>query len=482
MHVVILLFIATLFASSPCRANENVNAEFIPFVDGHAICTTTNVDESLIWKYTLIKGAKRSIEMSAGVANGQVFQEVLDIFAHQLETNPVITIHLMVSEAPFMIKEHNRAYLEQLATTYPGRFHYLCMEVTGPITQEGWIYTTENHIKLIVADEKYFMLGGTNLLDNLHRSNPDDATSPTGMAESFLPRAASDMDIVAKGPMAEKLRREFFILFDLYKTKAPLWHDAGPHVPEIDAYFPVAEVEQGSISAFDDNPAVVHNVKAYTVLSGPRMQLHQIGNTYQTLIDHADSSVQLAHMYFFPTPRVYEAIVRAGQRGIEMTLITNTLNIRLPPSNSTIALYCHLSRSNYLPFLMGHWYNPFEWIQARYDTPVNSSIYEFDQEYVLYHKKVMTVDHRYSVVGSYNLGSKSENSDYEIAIFIDSPIITNQVEQILENDKLLSNKVQMIEALDWYFNPFHRLVSWFESTFFDGLILDTTHQGANTRP
>lgn len=482
MRAVILIFIATLLASSCCSANENGASADIPFVDGHAICTTSNVDESLIWKYTLLKGAKRSIEMSAGVANGQVFQEVLDILAQHLDTNPVITIHLMVSEAPFMIKEHNRSFLEQLATAYPGRFQYLCMEVTGPIKQEGWIYTTENHIKLIVADEKYFMLGGTNLLDNLHRSDPNNATSPTGMAESFLPRAASDMDIVAKGPMAEKLRREFFTLFDLYKTKASLCHDVGPHVPEVEPYFPIAEEEKGSIPAFDDNPAVISDVKAYAVLSGPRMQLHQIGNTYQALIDDAVNSVQLAHMYFFPTPRLYEAIVRAGQRGVEMTLITNTLNIRLPPSNSTIALYCHLSRSNYLPVLMGRWYNPFEWIQARYDTPVNSSIYEFDQEYVLYHKKVMTVDHRYAVIGSYNLGSKSENSDYEIAIFIDSPIITNQVEQILENDKLLSNKVQMIEAVDWYFNPFHRLVSWFESTFFDGLILDTTPQGVNTKP
>lgn len=453
----------------------DIAAPIMPFIEGHAIIPTASADESTEWKYALLKGAESSIEMSSGFAHGQVFQHTLDILANQLQTNPTIKIHLMVSDYATLIKDHNLIYMEQLAMSYPDRFQYVRVMNSGPIRQEGYLYTTDNHMKLIIVDEKYFLLGGTNLADSNSQGGQGEGIpteEATDFTERMLPKGAIDMDVVVSGPGACQLRKDFFTTFALFHSKASIYQDDGPFEPQTTAYFPVEEENKAVIAAFDENPRLIKDASVYTVISGPRFQLHRIGDFYEKLIDRAQISVQLAHMYFFPTVRIYNALIRASNRGLKTSLITNTLQLRMSLSNSSILLFAQLNRSNYLPFMMGRRYSAFDWTEALKDVPAACSIYEYNQEYILYHKKVMTTDHRYSVVGSYNLGSKSENADFEIAIFIDSPLVTKRIEEFLNKDKALSRCIKFHEAHNWHFNPFYTIPSWFQSTFLDGLVLD----------
>ena len=66
----------------------------------------------------------------------------------------------------------------------------------------------------------------------------------------------------------------------------------------------------------------------------------------------------------------------------------------------------------------------------------------------------MVIDRRYTVIGSYNLGIKSDAMDYEIIFVIDSPEIAQETLKVLERDKSYSLKVNSKEAREWYFNPF----------------------------
>ena len=384
----------------------------------------------------------------------------------------------MMSEAANLISPENRAYIALLTVSYPGRFHAVYSQNTGLIFQERQLYTTENHLKLLIVDEKYFLLGGTNLVDSLSRSTAEDAQGTDPLLH-LLPKGASDMDIVVSGPMAKKLREEFYTIFEMYKTNTSLSNSAGPFTPQSSEYFPIAEEEKASIPAFEGSPSVSRGVAAYAVISGPRFQLHAIGDLYTGLINSAQSSIQLANMYFFPTPRLYDALLEAANRGTALSLITNTLNFKIALSNSSIALYAQLNRSNYFPMIMGRTYNSFQFLQAALETPKNVTIYEYSQAYILFHKKVMTVDGRYIVIGSYNLGSKSEDADFEVALFVDSPAVTAQVNQILDMDKTCSNLVSWHQAYDWYFNPIHSIPSWAQNTLFDGIILD---QGSPEAP
>lgn len=471
-------YIFTLLLLLSAVGNSYAQDNVIPFADGHSVFTTRNAEESLLWKHELLKSAKKSIEMATGYAQGQVFQSTLDIFSEKLMTNPDIVIHLTISDASSFITEENRLFLELLATTFPGRFRYLCICNSGLLSQEGGFYRTSVHMKLIVVDEKYFMLGGTNLVDHMSRSNPEEAPPPANWEEEHLPKAVCDMDVVAMGPMAKKLRKEFFTLFSLFSTPgASLRNGDGPFTPPQDLCFPIKEDEKTAIPNFDGKHDLVKDVKAFALISGPRLQLHAIGNLYQQLINEARSTIHLGHMYFFPTPRIYEALLEAVNREVEISLITNTLHSRFTPSEFTIGLYADLSRSHYLPLMMGHPYSAFGWIQAENDSPKKSSIYEYNRDSVLYHKKTMTVDHRYAVLGSYNLGSKAENANFEIAIFFDAPLVAAQFDQLLEIDQAQAKKIEVSQARNWYFSIFHRVASWFQGTFFDGLILDTSEQG-----
>lgn len=471
MKKILTIFTVLFSVLAPLQAMDMMQPGHPPYRCCHDVLPTKNADESLQFKYELLKGANRSIEMATGYAQGEVFQQVLDIIADQLRNKPQLQVHMMMSEAADLISPDNRNYIHLLTTTYPDRFHALYSQNTGLIFQEKQLYTTENHLKLLIVDEKYFLLGGTNLVDSLSRSAAIDAQG-AGPAVHFLPKGASDMDMVVSGPMAKKLREEFYTVFDMYKTNTSLSHSSGPYTPQSSEYFPVSDEEKASIAAFEDNPSVVRSVPAYAVISGPRFQLHEIGDLYTGLIKQAQSSIQLANMYFFPTQRLYDALLDAANRNIAITLITNTLNFKIALSNSTIALYAQLNRSNYFPMIMGRTYNSFQLIQAALETPKNVTIYEYNQEFILYHKKVMTVDGRHTVIGSYNLGSKSEDADFEVALFVDSAAVTAQVDQVLDTDKSRSNPVAWKQAYDWYFNPFHTIPSWAQNTFLDGIILD----------
>jgi phosphatidylserine/phosphatidylglycerophosphate/cardiolipin synthase-like enzyme len=55
-------------------------------------------------------------------------------------------------------------------------------------------------------------------------------------------------------------------------------------------------------------------------------------------------------------------------------------------------------------------------------------VYEWIDPLSLYHRKVMVIDEKHIIIGSYNLGIKSANYDYECALVIeDSPEIAKDL-------------------------------------------------------
>ena len=442
---------------------------------GHDVLVTENADETTEWKYELLRNAQSSIELSTGLSGGKVLQNMLAIIKDKLITNSAIRVHILVADS-MMLKDADRSELLLLSIRFPDRFQALINANTGLIMQEGRVHTTENHIKLLIVDEKYFILGGTNSFENLCRGAPPTNSIPEDFLDGFLSAAVRDMDIVVSGPwMAHKLRHEFYTLYHLYQGGVSLRNDAGPYMPSQTNYFSIKEEARTSIALFDCNAAVVKNTSLYAVISGPRLQLHMAGNLYASLIDKARFSIELGQLYFFPVAPIQTALQSASQRGVSISLITNGLNKRLEPSTALIPLYGYLNRSNYLPLIMGRHYSFWEYLQAKLDTPNSATIHEYEIQHALYHKKVMTVDQRYALIGSYNLGAKSENADFEVIAMLDSPEVALQIERVLAADKASSKKVAVSEATTWYFDPFYSLTRWAQKTFLDGILLDREH-------
>ena len=79
--------------------------------------------------------------------------------------------------------------------------------------------------------------------------------------------------------------------------------------------------------------------------------------------------------------------------------------------------------------------------------------FEYDVKDILYHKKVMVVDRRYTIIGSYNLGIRSDMSDYELVFLIDSEEVAETALKVLRRDLILSREVSPELARSWYFDP-----------------------------
>jgi phosphatidylserine/phosphatidylglycerophosphate/cardiolipin synthase-like enzyme len=181
-------------------------------------------------------------------------------------------------------------------------------------------------------------------------------------------------------------------------------------------------------------------------------------------------------MYFFPRPSIYEALLNAANRKVSISLITNGVHDELSVNNSTRIIYGHINRLNYFPIMAGKRFRMWELFDAKKTAQKNTFIFELDLQGILYHKKVMTVDHRYSLIGSYNLGMKSEDAAYEVAAVIDSPGAAAQMEAVLNNDKKSSQEVTYLRAMGWYFNPYYNIAESFEKKFFDGILLSTDYE------
>lgn len=440
--------------------------------EGHSVYLTQDAEETHEWKIRLIQEAQISLEISAGICLGQVFEELLETIHEKLVENSKIKINLLLFQSLNFISETNVQFLESLQSQYNDRFTYLITSDGSLMEQGGKFYVTENHTKLIIVDEKYILLGGTNLVDQL--STPDVNKYPSRVdtfGADFLPNAARDMDAIIKGPIAKKLRKEYYLMLALFKSKELLNQNVGEYQDSNTDFFPIPELGRAEISYFDDHPQTTMQAKVFGAITGPRMQLHTISNIYEDLIRNAESSVIIGHMYFFPCSTIFNALIAASNRGINLTLITNGVHDNASLNNSTRSFYGHSNRLNYFPFMSGEEFRFWEILTAKDKVQKNVEVFELNLENVLYHKKVMTVDHLFTVIGSYNLGTKSEEAAYEVAVVIESSETAAQMEAILENDKEHCLSISYDQAFEWYYNPYYNFIEAFERKFLDGIAL-----------
>lgn len=438
---------------------------------GHSAYLTKDADETTEWKSVMIQQANTSLEISTGYCLGIVFENLLREVHLKLQSNATIKVHMQMFQVMGFITADHIGYLEALKSVYAGRFYYVITADSVVLRQEEKAYISENHTKMIIVDEKYYLVGGTNLVDPLSSKDLTKYPIVNSLSGEFFPRAAYDMDAIIRGPMAKKLRKEFFNLFALHESGESIQSHIGEFEPKTNGYYPVEKENQACIAQFDDNPETSHDLRVFTVISGPRMQLHTIGNMYEQTIKNAKHSIDIGNMYFFPRQTIYNELLKAVNRNVALSLVTNGLRDDNELSNITINMYAYINRMNYLPIMTGRHFHIWEMFSSVEADKGNAEIYEFKLPSVLYHKKVMTVDGRFSIIGSYNLGMKSEDAAYEVATIIDSPTFAAQMKAVLLEDQAYSEKIFFKRALGWYFNPYYNITEAFEKRFFDGLVL-----------
>ncbi len=406
--------------------------------------------ELLDFQVELIRAAQSQIEIHSCLFGGTICQKLLDEIGKRMDQVPDIQVHIIAS--PVLLDSEDRQKIEGLIARFPDRFHFLHSHEIPFIMPN--LATIHDHAKFAIFDGRYFTLGGTNL-DELLCS--DGSYTPPRRALSGVIRAnqqagARDQDVVGRGPLADELRALFYTLWELwdgeYKGRS---FNPDPESVKDKVQVPVIEEDIKSTLPYFERCERVHELEGVRLIfSGPMHRPNQISEEYVRLIRGAKSEVVLSHMYFNPITAILDALKEGVNRKLRVQLITNGAEGSAPAS---CGVFAWANRINYLTLFKARDYRFWESDKAAHDPVGNVEIYEYAVPDVLYHKKMMVVDRHLIILGSYNLGIKSDEWDYETVLVIDSEEMAEELLEVLEQDRTLSVKVSPEQASSWYFSP-----------------------------
>ena len=257
-----------------------------------------------------------------------------------------------------------------------------------------WL-TRRLHDKLVIVDGEVLIAGGRNIESTYFGLGP----SQVGR-RNYL-----DCDIEVRGALAGEAREYFLALWSSHHVRQRN-RSASPAAKaeaarQLDAYQAwldarIATARKAGVPLLDA-PTPVEHLRFLHDPIGRKDQERGVGPELLARLDTARVSIAIESPYLIPTRAFRRGLARAIERGVRVTILTNSL-----------------STTDNL------------WAQAGYvgseRRMVKSGIelWEYHGEESL-HSKVALIDGRFLVVGSFNLDPRSEYLNSEIAVEVDSP-------------------------------------------------------------
>ena len=263
----------------------------------------------------------------------------------------------------------------------------------------------ENHVKLLVVDEKYFVIGGTGIHENMTREILPNNFQNTGKSWKLklLDKTQRDSEVIGRGGVSKTMRNQFFNLFRIWE------HRTNGRAQS--RYFDLDPAKSIATSdVFDNEDNLIKTVPLKFVVSGPEhKENNPIVNEYARGIQGATQEIKIANMIFNPAKKIRKRLLERKNAGVQIKGHFNGTE------NASSLHYVHVTpaRSHY------------NLITHAYESTVPNQ---------MYHKKVMTVDGHLSIVGTANLGEKSAKHDYEAIVVMDDNRVASAINKALEQD------------------------------------------------
>jgi len=429
-------------------------------IGGNSVILSPTMNDTTAWKLEMVESAESSVEISVGYGAGKPLLDLLQILEKKLESNPIFSVKMLLTSWPHNQKEEFEL-LERLETNYGDRFDSIISNMVPTMQGSDLPLTTEIHVKMLIVDGKYFVVGGSNLFDE----TLIELSSGFFLTDSLFPRIFQDADIIGRGPVVTELRRSFYLLFDIYRENVSLENKKGPYIPDHHSLQSPNDI-QANFAKFEESDKIIHNVEIKSILSGPRVNYGAIGKRLNEVVISAVDSIDIGHLYFFPYEELYASMIDASNRGVDFSLITNGFQSNSPQPGGLFALE---SRHHLFPIMAGKTFKWYEGFSAAKTPIVNANIFEYNSaSEAIYHKKVMVIDKKTVFIGSYNLGKKSQFSDFEIELEITDSRVAADVLNMLKEDRSHGVKVDPVDALNWYYNPGYIIGTFVEDSAFNG--------------
>lgn len=141
-------------------------------------------------------------------------------------------------------------------------------------------------------------------------------------------------------------------------------------------------------------------------------------------VEGAHSSIRIMHSYFIPNSRLLKALRDASRRGVAIEIIT--------PGNSDV---------------------PIAQAATRYYYPrlIRSGARVYERQGPVLHAKVMTIDGKWSLLGSSNLNYRSFLLNEELCVEIRGRQFARRLDRDMDRNRAASRRVRFSDTRAWSF-------------------------------
>lgn len=292
--------------------------------------------------------------------------------------------------------------------------------INNPILKNIFKANFRSHQKLFIIDETIAIVGGMNIGSEYAK----------GEIEEYGWR---DTDVEVQGPIV----REILNLFErnweeltlkkgFEKGEIARYKEASRKVNEFAGLKDLSKLIRGPIPVYFRTPPLFEEVDARFVVTFPiDEQDDNILDLFEIYLDRAKTEVIFESAYFIPTDRLKKAIERAAQRGVEIKIITNSIESNNHPSGGWAG------RDSYYDILAAG-ARIFEWRGAQ-----------------TLHSKVSLFDDFAVTLGAYNVNSRSHSCDSEDVIAFEDRRVARAFRQMLLKDLTRCREITMADVNSW---------------------------------
>lgn len=383
----------------------------------NALLITKSASETNEWKLELIKNAESSIEISGSISGGKVFRDALRAVEDRIKERKDLKVHILTTSD--LLEEEDKQLIEEMNKKYPRNFY--CLITNRHMNRN--LYPVTNHVKVVIVDEKYYVIGGTNYQDNLTQEAKKDAKSEKlSNLDNFLGSGSRDMDVVGRSSSTAKVARDYFFkLFAILEAKEK-------KSPADSRHSDNGQLIPCAIEKFDENEDLTKDVVVKVTAGSGDTEENACVNEFSRLIESCSKTITIAQMYFMPQSKMFEALNKKKlDETVSITVITTGITTETP-----LASYFYAYGNRLYRYFLAQNFKG------------DSSFYEYNNGNNIYHKKVLVVDHLDKptdvAIGSFNWGGKS-HQDYEMILTIQNEEIGQKVKGILDEDITKSNKI-----------------------------------------
>jgi cardiolipin synthase C len=383
--------------------------------------------EALATRLALVRGAQRSLDVQyyliADDDSGRRFVHELELAAARGVRVRLLVddLHAAAQDAAFMRLAASARADVRLFNPLPVRGAGWAARLAASLHESERV-NRRMHDKLLVADNAWAVAGGRNVGDEYFFSARSDA-------HHFV-----DMDVLAAGAVVRALSERFDAFWNsahaypieslVAGTEAAGQETETRHAVAMEATSddgpsgPVGELARGRVELHVAAAQVLGDAPAKASVESERPPLETAMDSALQLFQSARSEVRIVSPYFIPGRRGVEAMRAAGERGVRVSVLTNSLAATDEP-------LAYWGFRRYRRDMLRLGVELTEIHPAPGERPGLLGGTRSSRGRL--HAKFATVDQRWVLIGSMNMDARSSLTNTELSLLIDSPALAREL-------------------------------------------------------